>query len=146
MPTFQPKDPRDLALQNLLPKGEYDFEVKLAKDAISKSSGREMIELRLAVFSGDRQFWVTDYLVFSEGGMSKIFGFCQATGIEAKYQAGKIAVHDVQGLCGKVIIKIDDSSPEFEPKNAVARYKKPSAPKPVAAPAALRPEDDHIPF
>ena len=42
---FEPKSKEELASNGLLQPGEYDFEISTAEDAVSKSSGNEMINL-----------------------------------------------------------------------------------------------------
>jgi hypothetical protein len=144
MPTFHPEDPRKLATQGLLLPGEYDFEVLSADPGISKAKN-EMLKLKLSIFHGERKVSLYDYLVFSENGMSKLYGFCLATGLEEKYQKGEINANDVIRRCGKVFIKIDDKDPEYEPKNAVGRYVKPKVKKEVVEPT--KPDvDPDIPF
>lgn len=143
MPQFTPKDPRQIAADGLLPKGDYDFTVRKADPAISKA-GNEMLKLTLTIFCGERTTTIFDYLVFSDGGMSKLFGFCQATGLEEKYHKGEISAHDCEGRSGKCYVKTDDKDADFEPKNAIARYCKPksSPTTPEAAPL----HDEDVPF
>jgi len=144
MPTFTPEDPRKLAAIGLLLPGEYDFEVIGAENARSKA-GNEMLKVKLTIFNGDRKSTLFDYLVFSENGMNKVYGFCLATGIEEKYHNGELNVNDVLNRCGKVFVKIDDKDPDYEPKNAVGRYVKPKIKRETIEPS--KPEgDSDIPF
>lgn len=159
---FQPKTQEDIireqkefAAKNVLPKGEYDFEVAAAEDTVSKKSGNEMIKLTLKVWGEDgKERAVTDYLL---GAMEhKLYHFAHATGLGDLYEAGGLEAIDCEGRSGRVKLKVE-SSEQYGTKNAVVDYvaAKPKAhgdvalkPKPKAAldPDLDAPEDDDIPF
>ena|ERR1700760_544354 len=145
MANFNPCDPNKMSLDWLLPKGEYDFKVGKAEETFSKNSGAEMLKLKLSVFHGDRTVTLFDYILFTEKHMPKLYSFCQSIGIEDKYHSGSVTPFDVEGRSGKVIIKIDDKDEQYEPKNAVARYKKSSQLSEIPSPSKAN-EDDDIPF
>lgn len=145
---FTPKTEKELAAESLLPDGIYPFEVTDAVDAISKTSGAEMIAIKIRVFGpAGREPVLNDYLLASY--MRKIFNFSKFTGNEAKYHAGSLCAQDCLGKNGYVKIGTDagkemkdrtTGAPTgrfFDPKNAVKDY----VPAPAnAAPAAVNPE------
>ncbi len=118
--SFQPLDEKDIL--NLLPPGEYDFRVKAAEDTISKSSGNPMIKLAIAIQSTDSERVIFDYLMSAL--MYKVKHFCDATGLEDKYQAGTFSAADCINRKGRLKLKIDESE-GYAPKNAVQDYVKP---------------------
>lgn len=158
---FEPKSADEIAESGLMPDGDYDFTVSGAEDAISKSSGNEMMVLDVKVFDGDGgSRTVRDYLVSSEKGIRKIRSFAVAVGMLAEYEAGQMDAPDLAGRSGRCKVKTDKSE-GYEPKNAVAYYMDPAKQKtagvaPVVrrapAPAARAPVmagadlDDEIPF
>jgi hypothetical protein len=158
---FQPKtqediirEQREFAEKNVLPKGEYDFEVMAAEDAVSKRTGKEMIKLTLKVWGLDgKERSVTDYLL---GAMEhKLYHFAHATGLGEQYRDGGLEAIDCEGRSGRVKLKVE-SSDQYGTKNAVVDYvaekPKEAAPapalkaKPPVDPDLDAPEEDDIPF
>lgn len=150
---FAPKTDKELAEALLWPKGEYDFEVLEAVDAVSKS-GNDMIKLKLCCFFGEKQKQVTDYLLASMEHRLK--HFCDAAGLAEVYAKGELSAELCKGRTGKVKLKVEEQ-PGYNPKMAVADYVKPaegatvpgedvpSAPRRVPNAAAAGAADD-VPF
>ena len=151
---FQPKTDKELAEENLLPEGQYPFEISGAEDTVSKSSGLDMIELTVRVYKSDGNFnLVTDYLSSSPKAAFKLSNISKACGLKDKYDAGELNSHDFVGKTGEVNLKIQkDPSGQYPDRNAVASYVVPKdGEKPVELPKdglskALDDDDDQIPF
>lgn len=159
---FQSKSEEELQKENLLPEGDYDFEVVEATEKRSKTSGNDMIELRLKVFDNGDTVTVFDYLLEAMG--FKLRHFCEATGLLSKYDRGDISAIDCRGRSGICTIKIKEASKGYPASNAVADYvvkaahvQRPQEQKPanagrVAQPAPAGefpdqlPNDDDVPF
>ena len=149
---FAPKTQEELDFENLLPKGEYDFEVAKAEDAVSKKTGAEMIKVNLKVFHDNGFQFVTDYLM--EKMAYKLRHFFETIGQIEAYNAGSVVAADLVGACGKVQIDIEPAG-EFPAKNVVKDYgskAKKSAEKAAAKPAFIKQaeaeadDDGQIPF
>lgn len=117
---FTPKTKEELEFENLLPKGEYDFEVVKSEDAISKKSGAEMIKVNLKVFHDKGFQFITDYLM--EAMAFKLRHFFETVGMIDAYNAGSIQAADLVGACGKVQLDIKPANDQFPAKNAVKDY------------------------
>lgn len=108
----------------LIPDGVYDFEVVEAVDGISKTSGNEMITLKLSVFLPDGTARSQkDWLVGSDAlmCMMKIQRFSKACGLMELYNQGAIDQYACHGACGRVKIGRQESS-QYGPQNYVADY------------------------
>lgn len=153
-----PRSAQEIAEMGLLPKGEYDFEVQHAADAVSgpqsKSPGTEMIKLNLAVFtdSGRKQF-VRDLL--HPAMEVKLRHFCEAVGLLDQYNDGSLIADHCFGRSGRVKIKItEDKDGNYPPKNEVADYvvnkearpKRDKLPPKPPVDADLDTVEDDIPF
>ena len=87
---FNPKADEKAAARTLFDDGIYDFEVASAEDAVSKTSGAEMLKLVLWVFDTDgNKTTVFEYLVSSEKAQFKLKEFCRAVGLEEAFDAGE---------------------------------------------------------
>lgn len=145
-----PKTEAEIASENLWPAGDYDFEVAKAEDAVSKSSGADMIVLTLRVFNSEgKERTVKDYLLEAMPG--KLRHFCAATGLLDKYQAGEFCAADCEGKAGRLNLKQTPAKGDFLPKNDVRDYivsaaePRPERLKPAPA-SALTDTDQEIPF
>lgn len=121
---FNPQDERELRGAMLLTPGEYDFEVVKGKDAISKSSGNEMIALTLRVFPNDdgSPRLINDYLVpGSSMGELKINRFCHAVGLQDVYFSGELTGIACEGAAGRCKITVR-ASEEYGDQNSVKDY------------------------
>lgn len=119
--SFQPQTEEEVL--NLLKPGIYSFEVKVAEDAVSKK-GNPMIRLSMVTWDDKgRERYITDYLMTAM--MFKIKHFCEATGLEDKYNAGSFSAADCVGKAGKFKLRIDDGQKSgYAPKNEVQDYVK----------------------
>ena len=119
---FTPKTDEEIARDNCWPAGEYDFEVTKAEDAVSKTSGAEMIHLKLLCYDQDgRQKIVDDYLM--EKMAFKVKHFAQAVGLVDCYQQGLLTAEHCGSRNGRVLLIIqEDKSGKYPPKNAVKDY------------------------
>ena len=161
---FQPKKSSDFSAMNLLPEGEYPFQVMNAADDVSKKSGKEMIVLDLVVFAPDgANRKVRDYLVPSTPyGEKKIYEFAKSVGILAMYESGTFTAQDCVEKTGYAKISIDKGKENpkggmYPDKNAVKWYtvKAGGVPTPEikadmaaakAVVAAVDGPDDSVPF
>lgn len=146
---FTPKTEKEIAEENLLPKGEYDYEVTEAADTKSKA-GNEMIALKLRIYHGEGGGRiVNDYLMEAMPG--KLRNFCAQHALLDRYESGTLNAADCEGRSGRVFIKIEkDKSGQYADKNAVAGYPAPKAGEAQreAAPAGggFSVTDDDVPF
>ena len=116
---FKPK--RESELMNLLPKGEYDFEIMEAADKISKS-GNEMIELRVAIWKDeDVVSRIFDHLM--EKVAYKLRHCAEACGIIDLYETGNLKASDFEGRTGKCKLDVQkDTTGQYLDKNVVKDY------------------------
>ncbi len=147
---FKPKTEAEIAIENLFPPGDYDFEVHSAIDAVSKNSGKAMIKVELSVFNGGSTRRVTDYLM--ESMAFKLIHFSKAIGLFPDYEAGNLDPAKCVGRAGRVTLRIEEQD-NFPAKNVVKDYVKPDAqgdsiaPKAAnAVPRAAVSGDDTVPF
>lgn len=148
---FTPKSAEELQLAELMPEGEYDFKVLSAEDAVSKK-GNDMLKLKLAVYVGQREYHVFDYLL--EAMAFKLRHFCESTGLLDLYEDGILTADDCDGAAGIVEIEIEKpkEGSKYGPKNVVADYISRDAVRIESAPpkpkqTAQEPLDvDDIPF
>ena len=132
---FEPKTEKQLAEENLLPKGVYPYEVMRAEAKQSKK-GNDMIELELRVFTPDgKEKSLRDWLMAAMG--FKLFHFCAYAGLSRQYEAGTLTSHDCEGKSGflEVVIQ-EDKSGQYPPRNSVKDYVRPGFNK-TAQPAKL---------
>lgn len=156
MPQFTPKSDKELAAENLLPVGEYDFEI-LGAENKTFNTGSEGIALKVGIYtsSGAVRF-VNDNLIFVDKAMFKVSQFCKCVGLYESYKAGNLDAEDCKARAGKCKIGIEPEG-EYPAKNKVSSYvipkefKKPEQPqslKMATAPIAeTKPEaEDDVPF
>lgn len=110
-------------LYDTMPEGEYPFYVQSAQNAYSRS-GNPMMKLTLKIYDhNNRERIITDYLL--DAMRFKIKHFCDATGLQEKWEAGTFNTDDCINKSGKCIIKIDiDETGKYQPKNSVRDYVK----------------------
>ena len=155
---FDPKSEREIAEANLLPPGEYDFEITDAFESVSKSSGKDMITLKIKVFAEDgSSVFVSDYLL--ESVAYKLRHACEAVGLLDAYESGELDANDFKNQAGRLKLRIDkDKTGQYPDKNGVQDYVKVAAPSTTPrqpaprrqlehAHSSSRPDlDDEIPF
>ena len=144
---FAPKSEEEVSAGNLLPKGEYDFEVAAADDATSKA-GNEMIKLTVKVFAPDGSYIIVfDYLL--ESVAYKLRHAALSCGLGAAYEAGNLAGQDFEGRAGRCKVKVDKQE-GYADKNAITDYIVPKASIVPIATQTLQTTaveiDDDIPF
>lgn len=131
---FTPRTEEELKKFELLPEGDYDFDVLQADDAMSKS-GKQMIKLTLGVYaSSGNRINVFDYLMSAVE--YKLKHFCDSVGLVAEYQQGTLTADMCTNRSGRCSLKVQtDKSGQYDPKNVVKDYIAPNSTK-----------DEDIPF
>lgn len=112
---------------NLLPEGVYVFYIKSAEEKTA-STGNPMISLVLCINDQDgfeRQIF--DNLVSTPKAIYKIKQFCDAVGLDEKYNAGSFCSDDCVNKNGKAKINIQKGEPKgdgsyYKDKNVVKSY------------------------
>jgi hypothetical protein len=117
---FEPKTEQDIERQHLLPDGDYDFEVVGAIEKPSKSSGNEMIQLKLKVFTNAIDVTIFDYLL--ESMAFKLRHFAEATGLLVSYNKGILTAFDCQGRTGYLRLTTQEGQNGYKAKNVVDDY------------------------
>lgn len=141
-----------------VPNGAYPFTVLNASLQESKA-GNEMISLELEVNVGERYIKVFDRLVFTDKALGFIKRFCEATGLEDKWEAGSLEAEDCIGAEGLVQIEKGDQymevayylapgeKPKFaESPKATQRPKAKPKAEPIVNPMGVSFADDDISF
>jgi hypothetical protein len=145
---FTPKSEEQLAEENLIPKGVYDFEVIEAHDKVSKAARQRgetvpnMIHVKLKVYeTGERGIFVDDYLMPEMG--FKLRHFCAEVGLLDQYDAGALTAEMCNGRAGKVFIIQGKAQNGYPPKNEVKDYGDPkSKNKPQSADSIAQEQAD----
>lgn len=147
---FTPKSENEIASENLIQPGTYDFEIVDAENALSKNNN-EMVKLKLHVFddNGNARI-VFDYLL--ESMAYKLRHAADACRLLDKYETGHLIAEDFKGKTGKLKLAIQKSKdPLYADKNVVADYVKresaaDSAPQAKPEKQVAADLDDEIPF
>ena len=121
---FTPKTEAELKESELLPEGEYQFEILTAEDTQSKSTGNDMLKLSLRIFEngGENSQRVFDYLVSIDSMIWKIRHFAEAIGMLPEYESGEMLAETLPGRTGKCKIVIQPASGQWDAKNVVKDY------------------------
>lgn len=116
-----PMSDEQLAVMNLIPEGQHQFEVINAEDTQSKS-GNDMIKLTLTVWDAEgKQHTVFDYLL--EAMPKKLKHFAKHCGLIVKYESGELLADDCIGKCGLLELSIqEDKTGKYQPRNSVVDY------------------------
>lgn len=144
---FKPKSEKEIQEAQLLPAGEYDFDVLESEDARSKS-GNDMIKVKLGIYNGDRiTSHIFDYLM--PAMEAKLRHFCDTAGLLAEYESGSLTAEMCKGRSGKAKVIIqEDKTGQYPSRNSVKDYTVRAA-KPLATTseneATGKPPDD-LPF
>lgn len=123
---------KEIAEMDLLPEGDYGFEVLAATEGQSKCSGKDMTTLDLLVFGeDDSQRKVRDYLIPGTNyGDKKLFVFCRGIGLMDHYNNQTLTADLMVGRTGWAKIGVEkgkpkpDGSGNFYDKNTVKWYLK----------------------
>lgn len=126
--SFNPLSDEELDAINLIPEGEYNFEVVRSERQISKANN-PMAKLQLKVWDNEGKTHVVfDYLVFSNISLNikKVSHFCKAVGLEDGYKKGCIP-EDLARYCGKLSLGIQEEQMKpgggtYPKKNVVVDY------------------------
>jgi hypothetical protein len=142
---YNTRSEKELAEANLLPKGEYPFEIADAKEQKSKA-GNDMLVLEVDCIgeSGARKR-ITDYIVPGTiWADKKLHDLMWSVGLGEKYASGTITADDLVGRSGLAAVGIDKGKPftakdgterEGFDKNKIAFYKRPES-----APSSKKPQ------
>lgn len=120
---FQPKTEKEISEMNLLPEGEYAFDVIEAEEKNSKTTGAPMFVLTLKLYDQDLNPCgrVQDYLL--EAMPHKLRHAAYGCDLGELYEHGQIDAKDFKGRNGVVKIKIEKHKEgKFADKNSVVDY------------------------
>jgi hypothetical protein len=90
---------------DLVPEGQHDAVVMSAIDKKS-TKGNEMIEMQIAVYVGEVEYCVTDWLVDIPSMQYKLRHFCESAGFD--YDKGELDAEKVQGCNVRVNVTTND--------------------------------------
>lgn len=142
---YNTRTEKELTEANLLPKGEYPFEIADAREEKSKA-GNDMLVLEVDCIgdTGARKR-ITDYIVPGTIWADKKLHDCMwAVGLGPKYGTGTVMADELIGRSGYAGVGIDKGKPftakdgtqkDGFDKNKIAYYKRGEA-----APSSRRPE------
>ena len=103
-----------------LPAGVYQATVQKAEEKTSKS-GNEMIEIELAIYSGDNKVLLRDWLLDNTAG--KLRHFCIAAGLMRQYEGGHLTASDCIDCSVWVRTKVkSDPTGQYYDQAAVSDY------------------------
>ena len=142
---FEPKTEQEIAEANLIPKGEYPFEIIEAVDTKSKQ-GNSMIKIVNGVFlPSGKMRKVVDYLVTKME--FKLRHFCDCVGLLPQYQNGTLCANDCRGRTGTCRIDIKPATDGYPPKAEIKDYViRPAKPLGEQEPDPAKVPDDDLPF
>lgn len=101
---FEPMSDEQIAKLNLIPEGQYQFEVVDAEDKVS-ARGNEMIAVKLKIWDRDgKERTLMDWLMPSFP--KKLKHFCENTGLQDKYNLGNVIAEDCRHKSGCLSIMI----------------------------------------
>lgn len=138
--SYNPKD-----AVTLIPDGEYDGEIALADETMSKA-GNAMLKLTVKVWTGNGGArTVFDYIV-NPSGLWKWKQIASALRLMAEFESGDLQPPDVIGKALRVTVRTkEDKTGQFQPSNIITRYL-PSEAAHQAAPSQSTAADDDMPF
>ena len=116
---FAPKSAQDIEERQLLPRGEYMFEIIEATETISQA-GNPMIEMRVRVTRTGYARILSDYILPQRP--AKFRNACIAVGVEDKYLSGTVSDDDFVGKRGKVMVGVERAKRGFGRRNVIVDY------------------------
>jgi hypothetical protein len=122
--TAQSQEERDNSRFNILPQGNYYFEILSADLHTSKASGKQMVKLTLAVKQdkySDNYNQVFDYLSDGKFGY-KIADLYKSIGHEDMYFREELNMEFVKGKSGYLKLGIRPANGQYGPSNTVLDY------------------------
>lgn len=154
--TFKPYTDEELDTYDLIPDGEYNFEV--AKSVRKVSEARNpMARLEIRFWDNENRIhFVWDNLIFSDIKLNikKVSHFCKSVGLVEQYKKGELP-EDFRGYSGKLLLGTEEESigkngRKYPRRNTVIDYiyteeslnKKPNTTAPNSVPGF----EDDIPF
>jgi hypothetical protein len=108
----------------LIPEGKYKFRVKDAREKRS-TTGNDMLSLRLALQVNNREVLEWDNLMLMPKMFWKIEHFCEATGLQAKLEEGRLMAQDCIGKEGYLYMVRKADAKTGEITNQVRDYCEP---------------------
>jgi hypothetical protein len=120
---FTAKTKNEVESANLWDKGNYAFEILEASDEISKKTGKEMIKLKVKIFTdAGKSQNVFDYLL-PDSMEYKLRHVAEACGLLADYEKGEMEAYQFIGKTGyaKVGVSIDKTG-AYPDKNQINDY------------------------
>jgi hypothetical protein len=119
MLTFQPKSDKEIDERQLLPRGEYAFEIIEATEATSQA-GNPMIEMRVRIIKNGFDRILPDYVLPLRP--AKWRNVCIACGVHDKYLAGSVTDDDLLGKRGKARVGVERAKRGFPARNVIVDY------------------------
>ena len=142
--------PDDLSRFKVIEEGEGTFKVLEAKEEVSKSSGKDMMNVLYEIKNLREQSTLCNqYIVANEWAAKSIYNILNAAGKAELYQEknGEIKPHDLIGLSGqcKIITEVS-KNPNFDDKSKIGRFVPASQKRPIHSATVEECPDDSIPF
>ena len=142
--------PDDLNSFKVIEEGEGTFKVLEATEEVSKTSGKDMMNILYELKNLRGQSTLCNqYIVANEWAAKNIYGILDAAGKAELYQEknGEIKPYDLIGLKGQCKIKTEVSTnPNFEDKSKVGYFIPASQKRPIHSETVEECPDDSIPF
>lgn len=101
---------KEMNRKGLLKSGIYDGEVMRAEETTSKSSGNQMIKLKVRIFHDGGEAHLYDYITSTQE--EKLCAFCDAVGLSKEYDAGDVNSDEMEGRAFRAKIGIEDEKPK----------------------------------
>jgi hypothetical protein len=119
MPSFNKDDYQEKVFR--VPAGDYPFVIATATERQS-TAGNDMIDLKVLFEIGGKDFTVYDGLVFTPKALWKVKAFCDAVGIEDKWEAQNITGEDCLGRTGVAHLELGKPKQDGKQYMEVAYY------------------------
>jgi hypothetical protein len=125
-------DPNDANEQKLIAKGEYDFEVVSAEDTVWENEGEshQQIKITLRVFHGEHTSLFSVWLGFPKDKLWKLKQFCEAVGLNQKWESGELSAVDCLDKAGKLKMDVWTGKTDGKERNAVRKFLPAGSPAP----------------